>query len=158
MGMQLGSPIVALNADQNTGWLHDFMTDASAPHVDFVCFDYYVPPARFGNPTQATGDLVSYINTTYGLYTKPIWIQQFNMIGTSSVPWNVPTQPQMEAFLRTCIPWLEALAALQRYSWYSIHAPVLQDQLGHSFDVLGLVREDGRMSDTGVSFFDLGSV
>jgi len=155
-GLLLGAPPVAANADQTSGWLHDFMTHASAPHVDFLPVHYYVGSAKFSDPATATSDTLNYCLNTNTLYGKPVWLHEFGMLDFGSSPWGTPTQSQYDAFLQRLIPWLEAYSTTRIQRWSQWTLGPAHDSSLNAYATQSAVQQDAAYYPTGTTYSGLG--
>ena len=143
-GMRLGSPAVAVGADQAGGWLDRFMTGAKARglRVDFITLHWYGGDFR---SAAAVEQLRSYIAATYERYRKPIWLTEYALISFSGGT-SYPTPTEQAAFVAKSTAMLQRLPYVERYAWFSL--PASDD----GKDATGLYRSDGSRSAAGTAY------
>jgi RNA polymerase sigma factor (sigma-70 family) len=141
-GMTLGSPAVASGGDVAGGWLDQFMSGAAARgyRVDFITLHWY---GSDFDPTDAVGQLRSYVEAVYHRYHKPIWVTEFGLANFGNG--TFPTGAQQAAFLTGATTMLDQLPYVQRYAWFALPAD------GHD-GTLGLFGSDGTATETGRAF------
>jgi len=109
----IGSPATAGNPLTAGSWLTQFMNSTPKPKVDFVCVHWY----KGCNASKFKSDMTAIIN----LYGKPIWITEFAPQTVSSSTAN-PTkysQAQVNAFINSVVPWMEANPMIIKYAWHN---------------------------------------
>jgi len=120
-GMELGSPAVSFGTNKTSGWLGQFMQGARdrGYRVDFITVHWY-GQHHWTDPATNVNGLKSYLQQTYELYHKPIWITEFSLIAFSSGPPSYATPAQEAAFLTAATKMLAGLPYVQRYAWYTL--------------------------------------
>ena len=121
-GMYLGSPAVSYGTNSTSGWLGQFMQQAQAKNyrVDFITVHWY-GQSNFSDPAANVNELQSYLEQTYILWGKPIWLTEFALTDFQSGPNPVyPTAAQQAAFLTAATKMLSTLPYVQRYAWYGL--------------------------------------
>jgi DNA-directed RNA polymerase specialized sigma24 family protein len=122
-GMALGSPAVSYGTNSTSSWLGQFMLAAQAHHyrVDFITVHWY-GQQHFGDVNEDVSELQNYLEQTYALWGKPIWITEFALINFQH-PYPVyPTEAEQAAFLTAATNMLATLPFVQRYAWYGLSA------------------------------------
>jgi Glycosyl hydrolase catalytic core len=123
--MALGSPAIAYGTNSTSSWLGQFMLAAQARHyrVDFITVHWY-GERDFSDVNANVNRLRNYLEQTYALWGKPIWLTEFAMIkfGHGSVLPTYPTQAQQAAFVTAATNMLATLPFVQRYAWYGLSA------------------------------------
>lgn len=110
---RIGSPATAGNPLTTGSWLTQFMNATPKPKVDFVCVHWY----KGCDAAKFKSDMTAIIN----LYGKPIWITEFAPQTVSSAQ-SLPTkytQTQVNTFLNTVIPWMEANPMIEKYAYHN---------------------------------------
>ena len=143
-GLRLGSPAVAVGADQAGGWLDRFMKGAEQRgyRVDFITLHWYGGDFR---TAAAVDQLRSYVAATYQRYRKPIWLTEYALISFSGGT-SFPTPAQQAAFVTKSTAMLEDLPYVERYAWFSL--PTSDD----GKDATGLYRPDGSRTAAGTAY------
>jgi hypothetical protein len=121
-GMYLGSPAVSYGSNSTSSWLGQFMQQAQARNyrVDFITVHWY-GQGNFSNPAANVNELESYLEQTYILWGKPIWLTEFALTNFQAGPTPVyPTAAQQAAFLTAATKMLSTLPYVQRYAWYGL--------------------------------------
>jgi hypothetical protein len=121
-GMYLGSPAVSFGTNSTSGWLGQFMQEARARNyrVDFITVHWY-GQHNFGDVAANVNELQSYLEQTYILWGKPIWLTEFALTDFQAGPTPVyPTAAQQAAFLTAATRMLSTLPYVQRYAWYGL--------------------------------------
>jgi putative glycosyl hydrolase len=116
-GLRLGGPAVAAGANQEGQWLDLFMDGAKQRgyRVDFIPLHWY--GADF-DPTRATSQLRSYIESTHAKYHKPIWVTEYALINFAGSP-RLPTPKVQAEFVKKSTAMLERLSYVERYAWFA---------------------------------------
>ena len=120
-GMQLGSPAVSYGTNSKTSWIGQFMRGAAARHyrVNFITLHWY-GQHDWTKPAANVTELKNYLESTYRLYHKPIWITEFSLINFSGKNPTYATASQQAAFLTAATKMLTGLPFVQRYTWYTL--------------------------------------
>jgi hypothetical protein len=115
--LRLGSPAVAVGADQEGKWLDSFMDGAKQRgyRVDFITLHWY---GGDFDPTRATSQLRSYIQATYAKYRKPIWVTEYALMNFSGGA-RVPSPSVQAQFVKKSTAMLERLSYVERYAWFA---------------------------------------
>jgi hypothetical protein len=143
-GMRLGSPAVAVGADQAGGWLDRFMSGAKdrGYRVDFITLHWYGGDFR---TSAAVEQLRSYVEAAYRRYRKPIWLTEYALISFSGGT-SYPSATQQAAFVTKSTAMLESLPYVERYAWFAL--PIADD----GKDATGLYRPDGSRTAAGTAY------
>jgi DNA-directed RNA polymerase specialized sigma24 family protein len=122
-GMALGSPAVSYGTNSTSSWLGQFMLQAQARHyrVDFVTVHWY-GEQHFDDVNANVNELQNYLEQTYALWGKPIWITEFALINFQHATPVYPTEAEQAAFLTAATKMLATLPFVQRYAWYGLSA------------------------------------
>jgi hypothetical protein len=122
-GMALGSPAVSYGTNSTSSWLGQFMLQAQARHyrVDFITVHWY-GEHHFGDVNANVNELQNYLEQTYALWGKPIWITEFALINFQHASPVYPTEAEQAAFLTAATKMLARLPFVQRYAWYGLSA------------------------------------
>ena len=120
-GMQLGTPTVSYGTNSKTSWLGQFMHVANSRHyrVNFITVHWY-GQHNWAKPAANVNELKRYLQSTYALYHKPIWITEFSLINFSGKKPTYATPSQEAAFLTAATKMLRGLPYVQRYAWYTL--------------------------------------
>jgi hypothetical protein len=120
-GMALGSPSVSWGTNSTSSWLGNFMQEAQARHyrVDFITVHWY-GQHNFSNPSENATLLENYLQQTYALWGKPIWITEFALTNFQHGAPEYPTEAEQAAFLTAATKMLATLPYVQRYAWYGL--------------------------------------
>lgn len=118
-GMRLGAPAVSHGADQEGGWLDQFMAGAAdrGNRVDFIPLHWYgsdFSPA-------AVDHLRGYLEAVHDRYQKPIWLTEYALIDFSSGSPRYPSPEEQERFVRDAKAMLEELPFVERYAWFTLN-------------------------------------
>jgi hypothetical protein len=118
-GYRLGSPATTEGEAQTGKWLGNFMALANTNNVrvDYVAIHWY-DWGSWGSTGNTTPDpngvfsrFKTYVNNIYNLYSKPIWITEFNANR------NTTSQTHID-FMALAIPWLESQSFVERYAYF----------------------------------------
>ncbi|MDT5025157.1 MAG: hypothetical protein QOE61_1583 [Micromonosporaceae bacterium] len=118
-GLRLGSPAPAYGAATAGGWLDQFMAGAAARgyRVDFIALHWYGTDFS----AAATGQLKSYLQSTYNRHHKPIWLTEYALINFSGAP-KYPSASQQASFVTASTAMLAGLSYVERYAWFALPA------------------------------------
>ncbi|KAI6898022.1 hypothetical protein KC334_g9969, partial [Hortaea werneckii] len=100
--VRLGSPGVT-NAGYGFEWLDQFLGNCTDCTIDFIAIHWYANMYAFGY-------LQSYVQQAYERYGKPIWLTEFGYDFSE----GVPTEAQVQGFLRQAVTWLDAQEYVER--------------------------------------------
>ncbi|KAI6808937.1 hypothetical protein KC340_g18269, partial [Hortaea werneckii] len=100
--VRLGSPGVT-NAGYGFEWLDQFLGNCTDCTVDFIAIHWYANMYAFGY-------LQDYVRQAYARYGKPIWLTEFGYDFSE----GVPTEAQVQGFLRQAVTWLDAQEYVER--------------------------------------------
>ncbi|KAI6893610.1 hypothetical protein D0869_15522 [Hortaea werneckii] len=100
--VRLGSPGVT-NAGYGFEWLDQFLGNCTGCTVDFIAIHWYANMYAFGY-------LQDYVRQAYERYGKPIWLTEFGYDFSE----GVPTEAQVQGFLRQAVTWLDAQEYVER--------------------------------------------
>jgi len=120
-GMALGSPAVSYGTNSTSSWIGQFMQEAQARHyrVDFITVHWY-GQQHFTDVNANVNELQNYLEQTYALWGKPIWITEFALINFQHGSPVYPTEAEQAAFLTAATSMLATLPFVQRYAWYGL--------------------------------------
>lgn len=122
-GMELGSPAVSYGTNSTSSWIGQFMLEAQARHyrVDFITVHWY-GQEHFSDVNVNVNALHNYLEQTYALWGKPIWITEFALTNFQHGSPVYPTEAEQAAFLTAATEMLATLPFVQRYAWYGLSA------------------------------------
>ena len=85
---------------------------------DFVAVHYY---ECWGNTSasaeQASVEMMSFLDSVYAIFKKPLWLTEFNCGDGSGPTANQPPANHLR-FMKAALPKLEAAPQVHRYSWF----------------------------------------
>jgi hypothetical protein len=133
---RLGSPAMT-SAPAGKAWLSEFFRQLGGnASVDFVVVHWYGTDVH---------QLQSFLADMYSSFGKPLWLTEFAFSQFGAEP--APTAPQVEAFMRAAIPFLDSCPYVERYAYF-----------GAPTNVGGWVGEANNFSDRGHSITSIGKL
>jgi len=109
-GFQLGSPGMSSDVGRSKPWLNSFLSQlAGQDDIDFLVVHWY---GLFFN------DMRVFLEDMHASYGLPIWVNEFACVRMGE---GDATIPEVTAFIRDALPWLDACPWIQRYAYFGNH-------------------------------------
>jgi len=102
--------------DDTDSWMQQFMSGAASD-------GYNIPAVAVHDYDTNASSFLSYIDTVYNMYGKPLWITEFADTDEPYIDWATTNFTSVGvddcvAFINAVLPGLESRPYVVRYSWY----------------------------------------
>ncbi|KEF61789.1 uncharacterized protein A1O9_03359 [Exophiala aquamarina CBS 119918] len=109
-GFRLGSPGMSSDVGRSKPWLNSFLSQlAGQDGIAFLVVHWY------GLLFKDMRVFLEDMRATYGL---PVWVNEFACTRMGDGEASVP---EVEAFIREALPWLDACPWIERYAYFGNH-------------------------------------
>jgi hypothetical protein len=109
-GFRLGSPGMSSDVGRSKPWLNSFLSQlAGQDGIDFLVIHWYGPYFN---------DMRTFLEDMHATYGLPVWLNEFACTRMGN---GEATVPEVEAFIRDALPWLDACPWIERYAYFGNH-------------------------------------